>query len=294
MNSKIKWLKVVAHIAVIVCIFFVGFIVASNTLQGDLEVPTNESDPTTDLGIQDDTSDEMWHRFGVMTFSDMRNAIMEFGADVFEDTTGINIIFDNPSDIVSIADPHVLARGYSDSEQTFIHVLFTYQHWRNGWRVDGYGLWDYWYAQPHMVRGAREGLRSVDADTVDVRFYGIVDWGGGEIAEPVLVSLPGQDFAERFIPLFRQHLGVNMLDMWFIGENRLYVNLDGELMDTQGSAAGFAILVSLYRTLFSLSDIEEIVVLVEGQSEQMSDHMGFPHINRRSDPEIQSWLGFDN
>ena len=78
--------------------------------------------------------------------------------------------------------------------------------------------------------------------------------------------------------------------MWFIGDNRLYVNLSGEVMNAQGSAAGFATLASMYRTLFSLPNVEEIVVLVDGQSEQMGDHIGFPHINKRDDTDVQLWL----
>ena len=254
------------------------------------EPPAEEPDPAPpDEPLAQD--DEMWHRFGGMTFGDMRKSIMEYGADVFEDATGVSIVFDSPNDIVSVTDPLVLARGYSDSMQSFIYVLFTWQNWRSGWRVDGYSIWGRWDIQPQVTRGIREGRRYVSTDTVDVRFYSSdADWGGGESSPAIYMSIPGENFAEEFIVLFRRYVGVYMLDMWFIGDNRLYVNLDNIVMDAQGSSAGIAVLVALYRTLFNLPDVEEVVVLVGGQSERASDHMGFAHIYRRDDPEIQRWL----
>jgi len=286
MGIKVNWMKAAVHIVAIICIFFAGFVVARSTLHGDLELQINES--ASELTAEDMTQphepDEMWHRFGAMTFSDMRQSIMEYGAIAFEDATGIDIVFDNPDEILSIADPNVMARGFSSSRREFITVLFNYQHWRDGWRVVGYGMGDWWDTQPQVTRGIREGRRYVDADTVEVRFYSIVDWGGGQSYQPVYANIPGEIFAEEFVRLFRQHVGIQMLDMWFIGEGRLYVNL------TQGSAARFATSASLYRTLFSIPSVEEIIVLVEGQPEQSSDHMVFAHISRRDDPHIQSML----
>ena len=243
-------------------------------------VPEFPADPLT----QDD---EIWCSFCDMTFGDMRQSIIERGATVFEDATGMSIVFDNPDDIVSIAAPHVMARGSSNDSE--IYVLFTWRHWRYDWHVDGYNFGIQWNMQPQVVRGIREGRRYIDVDTVDVRFYPVVDWGGGARSQPIHVSIPGETFVEEFIPLLHQHLGLTMMDMWFIGDSRLYVNLDGAVMYTQGSAAGYAILVSLYRTLFSLP-VEEIVVLVEGQSEAMGDHIGFGPIEKRDDPMIQQWL----
>jgi len=235
----------------------------------------------------------MWHRHGEMTFSQMRESIMTDGAAAFENATGINIVFDY-HDILSIADPHVLARGFSPEMGIFIQIMFTYRHWWEGWRVDGFGLWDDWVSQPQMWRARREGRRHVDTSTVDVHFYAIVDWGGSEYSIPVHVGIPGETFADEFIRLFNQYVNtwnaITMLDMWFIGDNRLYVNLCNTVMNAQGSATGFAVLVSLYRTLFSIPGVEEIVVLVEGQPEAMGDHIGFAPINRRSDHEIQSYL----
>jgi len=267
--------------------------------------PEPEPDaPTYDLENDDEyfyepqsnESDEIWHDFLGMTFSEMRESIAIHGAAAFEDATGWNIVFDDPADIVSITEPHVMARGYSSTMGSFIHVLFTYRHWRDGWRVNGYAIWDDWNVQPQVTRGRWEGRRHVDAEAVDVRFYGIVDWGGGQIALPVYASIPGDIFAEEFIRLFRQYVGtdgwehVTILDMWFIG-SRLYVNLDDSVVNAaQGSAAGYAIHVSLYRTLFSIPGVEEIVVLVDGQTEVMSDHIGFGHIDRRDDLQIQLYL----
>jgi len=243
-------------------------------------------------------TDEMWHRHGDMTFSQMRESIATYGAEAFKDATGWDIVFDNPGEILSIADPFVLARGYSSNMQTFVHVLFAYSHWRQGggWRVEGYGLWDEWRTHPQLTRGLWEGRRYVEASTVNVRFYGIVDWGGGEVARPVRVGIPGDTFAEEFVRLFNENVGesswvnLKMLDMWFIGGNRLYVNLCGAVMDAQGSATGYAILVSLYNTLFSIPGVDEVVVLVDGRAEASSDHIGFSHIDRRDDLQIQTFL----
>jgi len=287
--------------------FFVGFVVARIAFQGDLEShanapepltepmaqvyePANEPKPPTEDTAQLHESDEMWFDFFDITFSDMRQSIMEYGAIAFEDATGIDIVFNNPNEIISIVEPHVMARGLSSSRQSFVYVIFTYQHWRNGWRVDGYNIWGQWNMQPQLTRGIREGRRYVDENAVGVRFYERVDWGGGQSSPPIHASIPGEIFAEEFISLMRQYVGINILDMWFIGEGRLYVNLDSVIMDQQGSAAGYANLVSLYKALFSIPGVEEIVVLVEGQSEQASDHMGFGHISRRDDTYIQSML----
>ena len=258
----------------IVCTFFIGFAVARITQQN-----------TTEL------YNEMWHRYGGMTITEMRESIMVYGAQAFEDATGIHIIFDTPGEIVSIADPNVIARGFSPQMHSFIHVLFTYQHHRDGWRVEGYDRWGgWWNMYPQLYRGTVEGRRHIDAHTIDVSFYGIVDWGGGVVTQPVNIAVPGESFADEFLLRFYNYVGVNMLDMWFIGDSRLYVNLDGEILNTQGSAQGFAILVSLYNTLFSIADVEEVVVLVDGQSETSGWHIGFPYISRRNNPEIQTFL----
>jgi len=240
--------------------------------------------------------DEMWHRFGDMTFAQMRESIAVCGAAVFEDMTGWDIIFDNPDEILSIADPYVFVRGFSPSLKSFVHVLFVYRHWRSGWQVVGYGRWDDWVAEPQRTRGQVEGRRHIDASSVTVRFYGIVDWGGGVYSVPVRESIPGDIFAEEFIRLFHEHVGssswtlLNMRDMWFIGDDRLYVDLDGAVMNAQGSATGYAILVSLYNTLFSIPGVDEVVVLIDGHPEAMSDHIGFGHIARRDDPQTQTYL----
>jgi len=52
----------------------------------------------------------MKHRFGDMTFSQMRESIAVYGADAFKDATGWGIVFDNPDETLSVADPYVLAR----------------------------------------------------------------------------------------------------------------------------------------------------------------------------------------
>jgi len=310
MDTKIKGIKIAVCIIIIVSVFLVG--VARGASRGGVDYHTYGSKPPTgpDTQLFEPAStpyhsseptpqlyqpEEIWHSFHEMTFCDMRESIATYGAAAFIDATGWEIIFDNPDEILSIVDPHVLARGYSSSMQTFIHVLFTYQHWRSGWRVVGYGLWEHWDMQPQLTRGLWEGRRYVDADAVDVRFYGIVDWGGGQISPPINVSIPGKSFVEEFVYLFNQYLGtwdiVNMLDMWFIGGSRVYVNLDGNVMIGQGSAGGFAISASLYKTLFSIPGVDEVIVLVDGQTEVVGDHVGFGHISRRDDPHIQMFLG---
>ena len=250
------------------------------------ELPAEEPDPARPAEplAQDD---EMWLRFGNMTFGDMRQSIMEYGAAAFEDATGRHIVFDNPDNILSIRDPIVMAKGSSRERQGFgfIYVLFSYRHCNDGnhWRVDGYSHGNRWNMQPQMSRGRREGRRYIDADTVDVRIYTPVDWGGGATSQYTHVSISGENFAEEFIAL------VGMLDMWFIGDNRLYVNFCSGILDVQGSAMVTAAMVSRYRTLFSIPGVEEIVILVEGQTEQGGDFM-IPPITRRDEPHIQRWL----
>lgn len=304
MSTKINWVKAIVSIVAITCIFMSGFIVARSTSQNNtvlhknvpesLTKPTiqickliDEPEPPAELTTQ--PQDVMWQEFNEMTLNDMRQSITEYGAAAFEDATGMDITFDNPDNIISINEPHVMARGYSNGMQAHIHVLFTL-NWRGSWRVDGYSIWDRWNMQPQVTRGMWQGRRYVNAYNVDVRFYGIVDWGGGAIAPPVYMNISGENFADEFIDLFQEHVGIKMLDMWFIGDKRLYVNLDAAVMYAQGSAAGFAALVSMHRTLFSIPDVEEVVVLVEGQSEAMSDHIGFSPISNRNDPEVQLWL----
>ena len=302
-----KWAKVAVYIAIVACVFMAGFMVAGGTLRGGVDYHVYETEPSTGPGTQvyapvntpEPTAiayetEKKWLEFLEMTVDDMRESIATLGAAAFEDATGWDIVFDNLGEIISVHEPHVLARGYSSRMQMHIQVLFTYRQWRDGWSISGYSLWDEWRMQPQLTRGTWEGRRHIDADTVDVRFYGIVDWGGGEVAPPIYASILGNAFSEEFVRLFNQYVNtwdiVNILDIWFIGDNRVYVNLDGAVMFGQGSAGGFAISASLYRTLFSIPGVDEVVVLVDGQAETVGDHVGFGYINRRDDPYIQMFL----
>lgn|GEM_PF-5510311 len=136
------------------------------------------------------------------------------------------------------------------------------------------------------MRDLQEGRRYINADMVEVNLYPAIDWGGGEAQQPTVISIPGETFGLDFVA----RGGMYLKDIWFVGDNRLYVNLDGSVLSTQGSAHGFAIIVSLYRTLFSIPGVEEIVVLVEGESEQVSDHIGFSYVERRDTLHWWDWI----
>jgi len=201
-------LKIAIHAVVVImftfllCLPTLGLIFRNKTESVTMEEPEIlitqvelEYEPT-EIEAEPEIPDEIWNRYPDMTFGEMRESIMKHGAIAFKDATGIDIVFDNPNEIVSITAPHVMARGYSTDTQFFVDVLFTYQHWRDGWRVAGYSGWDFWNMQPQVTRGLREGRRHVEAETVEVKFYAIVDWGGFETAEPVFANIPGENFSE--------------------------------------------------------------------------------------------------
>ena len=138
-NSRLRF---VIHAVAIICVFFAGFIVARHMPQRPIPTELNYE--------SDDIWQVMWHRFGEMTFDDMRQSITERGPVVFYEATSMDIIFDNYNEILSVTDPHVLARGFSRSVHSFVHVLFTFQHGKNDWSMVGYSIcsWGEWNIQP--------------------------------------------------------------------------------------------------------------------------------------------------
>ena len=124
-----------------------------------------------------------------------------------------------------------------------------------------------WNTTPELTRGLLEGRRYVEAETVTMRLFDAVDFGGGITPTYTAVDITGERLVEDLIPLIRQHKGIEILDAWYIG-SRLYVNVDPmEAFDGMGTAGEYSILRAFLMTLFSLPDVEEVTVLVFGQSE---------------------------
>ena len=148
--------------------------------------------------------------------------------------------------------------------------------------------------QPKSPDDLPEYLPYADSDMITVSFYPITDWWSinEAPAQPVHEDISWEEsFKDEFIRLLDEHTGIKMLDMWF-EENRLYVDLDGEILDTPGSTGATAVIVSVYKTLYSLSDAEEIAVLVEGEPEKEGVHIYFPALDKRDDSILQGLLEY--
>ena len=264
--------------AIAICLFFAGFWAGSHIARPHQEEVIPPDGAAT--GLDETKPSEIWYEWHDMTFEDMRNSIMGHGGAAFENARGISVNFSNPDAIFSTGFPNVMA--VSDCG---IHVLFAYRHWRYGWGVVAYNRHgrDWWSFTPEIDRGALEGRRYVEADVVTVRLYAMVDWGGGETAEWTEKDIPGENFFEEFIPLLHQHIGVKLLDAWYIG-NRLYINWHLEDFLSMGTSGEHSLYRALLMTLFSLPNVEEVVVLINGQSESGIDHMGVAEVYRRDDP----------
>ena len=275
---------------ILICVFLAGFAVASLIwAQGgevgqidevvaayepepEPEPETEEPEPESEIELEAEEPEPeaiaLWCERDGITFEDMRADIMERGAYAFERASGRIIRFDNPDSILSTGRPFVLARGFSESPQSSVYAMFIYDPWRDvGWRVDAYslGIWGaVWNTQPELTRGWREGRRYVEAETVTVQLHDMVDWGGGETARYNAVDISGDRLVEDFILLMHQHRGIEILDAWYIG-NRLYADINPEIFDGWGTSGEYAIFRALLMTLFSLPDVDEVVVLVFGQ-----------------------------
>ena len=273
---------------ILICVFLAGFAVASliwtqsgEAGQIDEVVAAYEPEPEPEIEPEPETekpepeaeepeASAMWYEWHDMTFDDMRGLIMEHGGTVFENVSGIAVSFDDAQNIVSISYPFVMARGVGHDVNSTVDVIFRYQQWRHGWRVEAYsvGRWGGgWNITPELTRGLFEGRRYVEAETVTIRLFDAVDFGGGATPTYTSINITGERLVEDLIPLILWHKGIEILDAWYIG-SRLYVNIDPlEAFDGTGTAGEYAILRAFLMTLFSLPDVEEVTVLIFGQSE---------------------------
>ena len=275
-------MKIARFAITLICVFLAGFAAASliwaqrdevgqidevvAAYQPEIE-PEPEQEPEIKEPEPEPEASPLWCEWNDLSFDDMRADIMEHGVYAFERATGRTISFNDADNIISFGQPFVLAGGFSESERSSVYVIFRYVHWHDiRWRVDSYsiGPWGGWNTQPRLIRGLREGRRYAETDTITVRFFDAVDWGGGQTPTYVSAEIAGDRLIEDFIPLMYQHRGVKLSDAWYIG-NRLYVNLiNPEIYDGWGTSGEYAIHRALLMTLFSLPDTDEVVVLVSG------------------------------
>ena len=276
--------------ALLICVFLAGFAVASLIwAQGgevgqidevvaayqpepEPEPQAEEPEPEPEIELEaeepEPEASPLWCERDNITFDDMRADIMERGSYAFERASGRIVSFYDPDSILSTGRPFVLARGFSESPQSSVYVMFTYDPWRDvGWLVDAYNIGSWggrWNTQPQLTRGLWEGRRYVEADTVTVHFFDAVDFGGGQTPTYTSADIAGDRLIEDFITLMYQNKGIELSDAWYIG-NRLYANLiNPEIFDGWGTSGEYSILRSLLMTLFSLPDTEEVVLLVFG------------------------------
>ena len=157
----------------------------------------------------------------------------------------------------------------------------------------------------------RQGRRYLANENVKIRIYSVFDWGGhpqeewDAVAEFVEVEIEKENFPNQLIPLLRQHISlyrwdgsrceISIKDMWFT-ENSLIVDFDDiSIWNNWGTAGERAITISLYRSLASLldtEDIKQIIFLYNGKEKFF--YGGHGAIMKRlnlDDEDTLRWLG---
>ena len=139
---------------------------------------------------------------------------------------------------------------------------------------ESYGYWDF---TPHLRR-SWHGRRNLANESVIMRIYRVIDWGGypteewNAVAEYTEVEIQGENFTKQLIQSLRQHMAwyawegerreISIRDAWFI-ENRLFIDFENiRIWENLGTSGESSITISLHRSLASLLDTEDIAQVV--------------------------------
>ena len=205
---------------------------------------------------------------------------------IFYEVVGQEIDFGESGLIVELDETTMVARGYrQDGWRSRTFAIFTNPcpSWSPTWYLMAVGSPWGWDFTPHITR-SHQGRRDLENEVAIMRFYRLMDWSGprreewNKIAEFVNIEIRGANFPEQLIPLLRQHIGwnywgggrreISVRDMWFI-DNRLFIDFDDiRIWDNLGTSGEFNITMTLFRTLASLSeteDISQVVFLYNGR-----------------------------
>ena len=232
---------------------------------------------------------------------------------IFRDVVGEEIDISELGQVIELGEHSVLTIGYILDGSESIAIFSNLFPWRNpeeSWHLLAVTSWGHWDFTPHVTR-SWQGRRDLENESAIMRFYSPFDWGGypqvewNTVAEYVEVEVRGENFSEQLISLMRQHIAwhdwegnrreISIRDMWFI-ENRLIIDFDNiSIWDNQGTSGEFAVTMSLFRTLASLLDTEDVaqvVFLYNGIEDfEVGGHggrMGRLHLNNE---DTLRWLG---